>query len=71
VDDHVGTPERLLEAGGIADVAPPVLHLDPAVVGGVERAPGDPDHVSDPWVGLEQWEETEAECAGGTGDGDD
>jgi hypothetical protein len=65
VDDHIGTLERLLEAGGIADVAPPVLHLGPAVVGGVERAPGDPNHVSDPWVGLEHREETEAERAGG------
>jgi hypothetical protein len=27
--------------------------------------------VSDPWVGLEHREETEAERAGGAGDGDD
>ena len=34
VDHDVGTPERPPEAGRIADVAPPVLHLVPAVVDG-------------------------------------
>ncbi len=70
VDDHVGPVEGLLEGGAVADVAAPVLHLRPAVLGRVERAAGDADDAPDPVVGLQPGHEAEAERAGGSGDRD-
>jgi hypothetical protein len=67
VDDHVGPGERGLQRGRVPDVAPPVGQLGPAVPGRVERPAGDADHMRDPLVRLQQWDQPEAERAGRTG----
>ena len=70
VHHHVRAVERPLEHGLVTDVAPPVGHLVPAVLGGVERPAGHADHHRDAVVILQQRHEAEAEGAGRASDGD-
>jgi len=69
VDHDVDPVERGVQVLATAYVATPVGHLAPAAGGGVELAPGHPDHVSDAVVGLEQRHEGGAEGAGRAGHG--
>ena len=57
-------------AGRVADVAPSIGHLRPAVFVRIERSAGDPDDPSDPLVGLQQRHKAEAKRAGRTSNRD-
>ena len=46
------------------------MQLRPAVLGRVERPPGDAHHRADPVVGFEHGHQPEAECPGRSGDSD-
>jgi hypothetical protein len=70
VHHRVGAGERRLQGVAVADVALAVLELGPAVLGRIERAPGDADDPADAGVVLEQGQQPEAERAGRAGDGD-
>ena len=52
----------------VPDIAPAVLHLAPAVLAGIERAPRDPDYPADLRFGLKKRHQTEPESPGGAGD---
>ena len=68
VDDHVGAGERLAQRFLIAHVAPAVLHLVPALLGGVERPARDPDDPCHPRLRLQERHQAEPEGPGGAGD---
>ena len=60
--DDVGAREGVLENGLIAYVAAAVVQLRPAMLVGVEWAPGDSDDPLDPPILLEQGHQAEPEC---------
>jgi hypothetical protein len=67
VHHYVGVTERVTQDLGVADVAAAVLHLRPAVRGGVERVPGDADHPGHPLIGFKQGHQAEPEGTGRAG----
>ena len=64
---HIGAAECVLQGPRVADIGAVVLHLRPAVGGGVERAPSDAHHPRHPMVGLKKWHQAEPESTGRAG----
>ena len=70
VHDDVGVAEGFFERVRLPDVALAVLHLRPAVLGGIEGPACDADDAADPVVGLQERHQPVAEGPGRAGDGD-